>query len=405
MLLEIAWKGHTVLHDLKLNLHKSDGTPYRTVVIAGENGTGKTSILTSINDLMKGRSTPSIDYVTYEFDGALYTVTPESNNPNFGFYYRKEHSTGVSQFCPVDQYHHKSVIEDDPTQLRYHGCLYLSARSGFKTSTIKSTTTRLLDTERGGEDEDYDYTEIKQLFVDLDEQDAQAYRKVVDDRTNECGVVYKKFTDDVKSCSKMSRFTVAFNDFFYPDMKFQGVDNENGKEKTIRFIKNEESINIDELSTGEKQIVFRGAFCLKNSKVLTNGLILIDEPELSMHPKWQKKIFKYYRNIFSEDSVHNVQMIVTTHSDHVVSEALSCNDDVKVIVLKNENGNIIAHDARERVLPMIQPSEVNYIAFGLSSYDYFLALYCRVQEIADEHGMAGIEGCDRFIMEVLQKDI
>lgn len=179
---------------------------------------------------------------------------------------------------------------------------------------------------------------------------------------------------------------------------FKDIDRNNPKEKVIRFAKNNELISIDDLSTGEKQIVFRGAYCLRNSRMLKNGVVLIDEPELSMHPKWQRKILQYYRDLFTEESEQTAQLIITTHSDHVISEALSDRDNVKVVILKEESGKIIAHDVGECVLPRIQDSEVNYLAFGLATYDYFLALYCRVQEMAHENGKRNsVRSCDEFI--------
>ena len=67
------------------------------------------------------------------------------------------------------------------------------------------------------------------------------------------------------------------------------MDQNDSSEKKIIFTKYGRDISIDNLSTGEKQIVFRGAYLLKNSNNLSKGIVLIDEPELSMHPKWQEK--------------------------------------------------------------------------------------------------------------------
>lgn len=400
MLLDISWTNNAILHDLKLDFRKPDGTPYKTIVIAGENGTGKTSVLSSINDLMKGKATPSIEQVTYEHNGDTYIVTPDRNNPKNGFYNRQNTKTNQNKYFGYDSLIHHPENDADETELRHYGCIYLSARSGFKTAPVKSSTTKQLDTEKMGDDEDYNYTEIKQLIVDLDEQDAQTYRKAIDETTQEGNKVDGAFVTKIRSESKMYRFTDAFNGFFGSKMNFKDVDHDNPDEKAIRFLKNDKLINIDGLSTGEKQIVFRGAYCLKNSKAVCNGLILIDEPELSMHPKWQRKILQYYRNLFTQNGEQTVQMIITTHSDHVVSEALSHKDDVKVIILKEENNSIIAHDLEECVLPRIQSSEVNYIAFGLSSLDYFLALYCRIQQISEESGYGNhITECDKFIMK------
>lgn len=211
-------------------------------------------------------------------------------------------------------------------------------------------------------------------------------------------VVDRSIESEIQSKLKMFRFSNAFNKFFESKLVFKDIDRNNPKEKIIRFAKNNELISIDDLSTGEKQIVFRGAYCLRNSRMLKNGLVLIDEPELSMHPKWQRKILQYYRDLFTEGSEQTAQLIVTTHSDHVISEALSDRDDVKVIVLKESEGKVTAHDVEECVLPKILASEVNYLAFGLATYDYFLALYCRVQELAHENGKKDtLDGCDEFI--------
>ena len=61
MITEIKWNNHPVLGNLELNFTKPDGTPYNTIVIAGENGTGKTTIVSSIIDLYK-----KVNKLTYE---------------------------------------------------------------------------------------------------------------------------------------------------------------------------------------------------------------------------------------------------------------------------------------------------------------------------------------------------
>lgn len=62
-----------------------------------------------------------------------------------------------------------------------------------------------------------------------------------------------------------------------------------------------------------------------------NGIILIDEIELHLHPEWQSKICNALISIFP-----NVQFIITTHSPHVVQSA----EVNQVIALCGENGNL-----------------------------------------------------------------
>lgn len=399
VLLEIEWSDHPVLHNLKLDFRKHSKSPCQTIVIAGENGTGKTSILTSINNLMTGMPTPTLHHVTYERNGCQYSARPDTDKPGFGFYHRENLETNQIDYFRIDKLHLNPGMDADEAELRHYGCIYLSARSGFKTSPITSSTTKQLDTEKSGEDRDFDYTEIKQLMVDLDEQDAQEFRRNITESANQCDSVPKDWITKVETNSKMFRFTNAFDEFFDSKLRFKDIDRNNPNEKVIRFAKGNEEISIDDLSTGEKQIVFRGAYCLRNNRKLKNGLVLIDEPELSMHPKWQRKILRYYKDLFTYDGEQTAQMIVATHSDHVVSEALSHRDDVKVIVLKEEENGIVAHEIDECVLPRVQSSEVNYIAFGIPTLDYFLALYNRVQDMAKDSGYGNsIADCDRFIV-------
>ena len=116
----------------------------------------------------------------------------------------------------------------------------------------------------------------------------------------------------------------------------------------MEFEKNGKQIFIDDLSTGEKQIVFRGTHLLKNSNNLSGGVVLIDEPELSMHPKWQEKILKYYCDLFMSGGAQTAQMIFATHSEYVLRAALTPpnNNDMLIVVLKENGGVIEPHRVR-----------------------------------------------------------
>jgi len=81
----------------------------------------------------------------------------------------------------------------------------------------------------------------------------------------------------------MHRFTEAFEIVFGEDLKLDKIVNN----ITPIFTKQSgfEEIEIYNLSSGEKQIIFRGAFLLEDKNSLKGSLVLIDEPEISMHPK------------------------------------------------------------------------------------------------------------------------
>ena len=70
-------------------------------------------------------------------------------------------------------------------------------------------------------------------------------------------------------------------------------------------------------------------------------MVFLDEPEISLHPTWQKKILDYYKNIFTDDnSVQTSQIFVVTHSPFIIHNKNRKND--KVIVLsRNSETNLI----------------------------------------------------------------
>jgi predicted ATP-binding protein involved in virulence len=111
------------------------------------------------------------------------------------------------------------------------------------------------------------------------------------------------------------------------DAKITGLD----PEEKLPIFQNSagKTFDINRLSSGEKQVFVR-ALALKMLNA-NNSIILIDEPEISMHPAWQQRIMRVYEKIGQ-----NNQIIAATHSPHVVSSVKK--ESVKL--LKRKNGKI-----------------------------------------------------------------
>lgn len=264
---------------------------------------------------------------------------------------------------------------------------YSKARSGFNTGKIKSTTTQQLDSQKYENDSKEDFTLIKQLIVDINAQDNSEWMRLTRAGSS---TTFNEF----EHCSKMFRFEKAFNDFF-DIVRFKGIDDTNKEEIKILFEKHGKDISVDSLSTGEKQVVFRGAHLLKNSNSMVGGVVLLDEPELSMHPKWQQKVLEYYRSLFTAEGVQNAQMIFATHSEYVLNSALNDRDNVLIITLTDDNGIIQAKNiTAPSTLPTITSAETNYLAFGVVSPDYHIELYGWLQNKAQK---LSIKSCDDYI--------
>ena len=113
-------------------------------------------------------------------------------------------------------------------------------------------------------------------------------------------------------------------------ISFSGLD----KYENIYF-KNSfnQKVLIDDLSTGEKEILNKlFYFFIEN---VQDSLILIDEPEISLHPTWQSYIFKVYKNLATK---FNNQIIIATHSPQLVASTPNEN----LIILTKEDERIVA---------------------------------------------------------------
>src|SRR3989344_1727411 len=93
---------------------------------------------------------------------------------------------------------------------------------------------------------------------------------------------------------------------------------------------NGEEMDLTRASSGEKEILnlLLGVFALN----IKNGIVMIDEPELHLHPKWQAILLDLFYK-FSEE--RGIQWLIVTHSPNFVNPK-----SIKSIlrVLRDENG-------------------------------------------------------------------
>lgn len=117
-------------------------------------------------------------------------------------------------------------------------------------------------------------------------------------------------------------------------------------ERPFRFSvqKNGETFYLEQLSDGERgllALVFDLTRRLATANPISNNpieegnaLVLIDEIELHLHPKWQRKAIRRLREVFT-----NCQFIITTHSPQVIGQVkaeklrLLSNDEKGKVVL------------------------------------------------------------------------
>lgn len=104
------------------------------------------------------------------------------------------------------------------------------------------------------------------------------------------------------------------------------------KDVTLYVYKHGKKYSFEECSSGEKHILF--AFLNIARHIRDNSLILIDEPEISLHPNWQMIYITALKQLFREFS--SCHFIIASHSPYLVSDLSP--DSSSLIVLSMEAG-------------------------------------------------------------------
>ena len=326
---KVEFLNHPILGNLSLDFCDTNGHAADTVIFAGENGVGKSTILNTLYELISHR----LDFeanIEYEFEGQTFNLKFHWKvYPGGQRYITAQDNTGMEMISGSSEFQRKYPL---------YG-IFSDVDINFHSNNLTSVTSLALDREAKSRRSSNNLpTEIKQLIIDIQALDDADIAYWVKTHPNTS-------TDSINIQERMPRFTRAF-DRMFDDLKYSRVENIDGH-KAILFEKNGKLIQIDALSSGEKQIVYRGCFLLKDANAMNGAFVFIDEPEISLHPKWQMKVMDYYKGIFTDESGHQTsQIFAVTHSPFIIHNENRRND--KVIVLnRDSSGNIVVNDKPE----------------------------------------------------------
>lgn len=114
----------------------------------------------------------------------------------------------------------------------------------------------------------------------------------------------------------------ALNEFLVENVKFKKIDRQKGQ---LLFTTPDGEIPLEQLSDGYQNVaawvgdlMYNITNSFKNYKdpLKARGVLLIDEVDLHLHPKWQRRL-----HAFLETKLPNFQLIVTTHSPLTAQQA------------------------------------------------------------------------------------
>lgn len=325
------------LKNLKMNFEKNDEI-LDLIVLTGSNGSGKTRILECVlscfenyinSNYQENKNRLDISFQENEkkcFEGNfdLGTFFKILNNYNW----KKAEPFILGDNSKKDDFFEKEKILSDNLKI-FPKIIYVPTEINFQKMNTASTTLV----------QKYKFINIvdTNLIKDIPSYIATKIITAIFQNKNEkVGDVQKKVFDEINEIFEILDI----------DVKIEDISQDG---RNIPIFKNSagDKFDINELSSGEKQLFLRTlAIRMLNPE---NSIILIDEPELSLHPKWQQRIVDVYRKIGK-----NNQIIIATHSPHILG---SVRKENIMLLDKDDEGKIVVRTGDELYDSYGQPTD------------------------------------------------
>ena len=350
-------------------------------VFVGENGCGKTTLLEAL-------SLPILEYKSDSF------TLEDMNNPQKGvsILVFAEKNFSVKGTMPKGEFEAKGFefkagvrskgtraylssivvtdqlfIKADPQKPKDGSPdLRVSVNNPFSGKRFSENDVIFLDKNRYYQTRtgNFNQTRFDRLMEDFDYQYIKGSTDVAD--------INAVFSAEVKKIKVSNEFlTEAINEFHSITgiaVKLEFIENYHPFRYAAFAQKkdNNQQIKLGALGSGYEMIfslVYSYHMACQSRKQL---IVLIDEPELHMHPALQEKLIAFILKI-SKDS----QVFMSTHSSLLIKQ-LSKNDRAKIMIINNEDQPLSLGD---RKLPYFSSNETNYLAFDLVTEEYHNELY------------------------------
>ena len=325
------------IKDLELSFRKDDKI-LDLIVLAGINGSGKTTILEAIKDFFNNTN------ISYD--------EPEKSNIYLNIFFEDFEKKQIEEAekSSIDNYEHKlqdffSALQSYEYNRKNNGEYYSYLIAKFFENPPKII---YVPAENKFEEIQTYSTTLSKKYKFINTINSNVIRDIpsyIATRRNYLATIEEDLTMKEITNKVVNEINDIFN-ILELDVKLKGFSKD---ERTIPIFENSagEEFDINDLSSGEKQLFLRTL----SIKMLEpdNSIILIDEPELSLHPKWQQRIIEVYKNIGK-----NNQIIVATHSPHILG---SVSNENIFILYRNENGKIDAKTGDDIYSSYGQPVE------------------------------------------------
>ena len=375
-----------------LNIPDGQNNGSGLTIFVGENGCGKSTLLDafampyisyktdsfSLSDINNPNEKVEINILTnevYTYKGTMPRVEYKGKGFSFLGGVRSRGTSGyLASMVVTDQKYIKADGETKPPDNAPD--LRLSVNNPWSGSRFSEIEYLILDKNRTFQTRKgtYNDTRFDRIMEDLNYQYIQKEENPID-----CNESLKevKNLENKGVITGISEAITKFIEISGNQLKLKLIDN--WKPFSNAFFgtdkENLQSIPLNQLGSGYEMIfslIYSYYLSKKGNKKL---IVLIDEPELHLHPKLQSDFVELLLE-FSKDS----QILLTTHSPLFIKQSMS-NSNVQVRILTKTENSVTVANPELALLPYVSANEVNFIAFKLATEEYHNELYERLMQL------------------------
>lgn len=337
-------------------------------IITGMNGTGKSIIIDAIRAALSGQqlernivANPNDFNITIEaiIDG----ITTQLSTSNAKNGYIEE-----ADYLKVSRYLKYEYSENEPIQPWIID--YWSSRTpndSFEINSIKGINHRkLLENVMLGNKSNVDLTNFLCHIDYLRSSDVSSEKKLGE-------FLYDKIKHIIDLCLDNGSFKHIRRTELKP------IIEQNGHEVTLDKLSSGNIFLIEHILLLLCKMYSLSVLCNIPPEEIPNtpGLLLIDEIETHLHPRWQKSILSILRNLFP-----NLQIILTTHSPFILSSL----PDVRIYTCKSRPGCSVIEDETETYSNMPVDEILLSDAFNVTPFNDTISGLIRDRKKAIENG-------------------
>ena len=325
-----------VFEDITLNFPKS-----KVAVFIGINGAGKSSILDCIA-MMLAQFVAKLRNKTAD-------IEPSENDIKINSQFTVNNITisigdaEIISWRMIEEGFYKPNLRNDDEienyiqrlqeNLKFHPDLNLPVMVYYQTHRMVLKNPYSFSRKKGKQEKYYQFQAYQKAFSsDINNfQDFFDWFKEEEDYENEIRLRENAYYRNPSLEIIRSAITNFFNNLYHSTFSNLRVVRSiserfmrNSGKPSLTITKNNQDFKIEQLSDGEKMLLMlvtdlarRLAIANPNSPDASagEGIVLIDEIDLHLHPQWQRSVIPSLTQTFP-----NCQFIVTTHSPQVLSE-------------------------------------------------------------------------------------